>query len=439
MRHIGTRAFLGVLLLAGAPALGQAPAEDEDEWSELWEEEWQDTGPALPWTGFVEGAAGLRFDDVPGLDRATLGEVRSRFEKDGSIGDVRLAGKADVGLDAVLEEVELDLRELSAGFRLGRDVDVILGRQVLTWGTGDYLFLNDLFPKDWQSFFAGRDDEYLKAPSDTVRVSWFTDLVNVDLAWTPLFEPDRYIDGERFAFFFPPANGGQGAIIAPDPPLGAVLPDEKLGNGEWALRLYRNVRGTELAFYGYRGYWKSPNGLTPSFLPTFRELSVYGASARMAALGGLVNVETAWYESREDDDGTDPLVPNDQWRFLAGYERELVTNLTVSGQLYLEWTRDHDRLLANSPNPRVEPEERRTLVTVRATWLTRQNTLIWSLFAFLSPSDDDFYVRPRVEYRYSDNWSFAAGANVFGGEREWSFFGQFEDASNVWARVRFSY
>ncbi|MFW6031595.1 MAG: hypothetical protein ACOC9T_03300, partial [Myxococcota bacterium] len=32
-------------------------------------------------------------------------------------------------------------------------------------GTGDLVFLNDLFPKDWRSFLLGRDLDYLKAPS----------------------------------------------------------------------------------------------------------------------------------------------------------------------------------------------------------------------------------------------------------------------------------
>ena len=41
----------------------------------------------------------------------------------------------------------------------GNAFDVKIGQQVLTWGTGDYVFLNDLFPKDYPSFFAGRSDD----------------------------------------------------------------------------------------------------------------------------------------------------------------------------------------------------------------------------------------------------------------------------------------
>ncbi len=62
---------------------------------------------------------------------------------------------------------------------------ITLGRQILTWGTGDLVFINDLFPKDWVSFFIGRDVEYLKAPSDALKVSAFSSWANLDLVYTP--------------------------------------------------------------------------------------------------------------------------------------------------------------------------------------------------------------------------------------------------------------
>ena len=36
-------------------------------------------------------------------------------------------------------------------------------------------------------------------------------------------------------------------------------------------------------------------------------------------------------------------------------------------------------------------------------------------------------------------WLFAAGANLFGGDDEHTFFAQFQDNSNLWGRVRFQY
>lgn len=82
-------------------------------------------------------------------------------------------------------------------------MDVKLGRQVLTWGTGDLLFINDLFPKDWESFFIGRDTEYLKAPSDAFTASLFFAPLNVDLIYVPIFNNSTYINGSRLSYWNP--------------------------------------------------------------------------------------------------------------------------------------------------------------------------------------------------------------------------------------------
>ncbi len=34
-------------------------------------------------------------------------------------------------------------------------LDLRLGRQIITRGVGDLVFINDVFPKDWSAFFPG--------------------------------------------------------------------------------------------------------------------------------------------------------------------------------------------------------------------------------------------------------------------------------------------
>jgi hypothetical protein len=100
-------------------------------------------------------------------------------------------------------------------------MDLKIGRQILTWGTGDLLFINDLFPKDWNSFFIGRDEEYLKAPSDGIRVSLYTKLINLDIVYTPRFDADRFIDGRRISYW----NETLGRRAGRDAPVKAIIPD----------------------------------------------------------------------------------------------------------------------------------------------------------------------------------------------------------------------
>lgn len=425
---LALKSLLVCPLLLSAPLLAQTD-EGWDDWETGdWEEE---PGPALPVYGFVELGAGSRLQNSPYHDRLSLGEARARLETDGSVSRFQYTAKGDLVYDEVLGEWDAKARELTASTTFGDHLDAKLGRQVMTWGTGDYVFLNDLFAKDWQAFFIGRDDEYLKAPQDALRLSGYFTFANIELAWTPEFEPDTYPRGERLSVFNPIV----GQLIGESQAFVAEVPDDD----ELALRIYRNVGSAEWALYGYDGYHKSPESLSPEGRPTFSRLRALGGSVRLPLGPGLFNAEVSHHDSLDDSSGTDPRTPNSQWRGLVGYEKELLTRLTGSVQLYWEHTLNHDALLQSSTSPEWEAEQIRTLLTTRLTWRDARDRVTLSLFAFYSPSDEDGHLRPRLDYRFDDNLSLSTGFNLFFGEETHSFFGQFEDNNNAYARIRYAF
>ena len=426
---------LHVLLLFFSCALAaQVEGEVvEDDWGDEWGEE---TAGRMPFHGFVEAGFGGRLQGESAIGRrTTLAEIRFRGESELVRDRWSLALKADLYADDIEATLDTDVRELALMFAPTANVDIEVGRQILTWGTGDFLFLNDLFPKDFVSFFGGRDDEYLKAPSNTVRASVYGKALNIDLVWTPVFTADDYLNGKRFSFF----SAVAGNIVTPDPPLAAQKPGRSPGNGELAARLYKTAGSVEYAAYVYFGFWKQPLGVTAQQTLFFPRLNVYGASLRRPALGGIASFEFASYDSRDDRSGADPLIPNSQLRVLLGYERELVARLSLGLQLYGEWTANHGRLLQNSPTPQFEAGQTRTLLTTRLTYRDERDRWQHSLFVFVSPSDSDYYLRPQVRYRMDDAWSFTGGANLFGGREQYTFFGQLEDNSNAFLRARYSF
>lgn len=425
-----------LLIIALLPAA--ATAQDD-----IWDDDaWDDQDDAAAWNGFLEAGLGSRLQADPLVrKRNTLEELRLRLESERALGRALFALKADVGFDAVESDAYGDLRDLTLSFTVGETLDVKVGHHVQTWGTGDLVFLNDLFPKDYVSFFAGRDDEYLKAPASAIRLTHFGTAFNVDFVWTPVFEPDVYVTGERFSFFSPVAGGN----VAPRPPLSAVEPGRTFGNGEFAVRLFRTAEGREYALYAYRGFFKQPSALTADLQAAFAPLSAYGASLRRPAGRGVLNAELSWYDSRGSGDNggnggsPGPLVPNDQIRFLAGYEWEAAPNFTVGLQYYAEWSLDYEELLVDTSAPQFAPDEYRQVLTSRLTYRTGRDRHTWSLFAFASPTDGDVYVRPRFTLRYNDEWTFVIGGNLFGGGDDHTFFAQFEDASNAYVRLRYNY
>lgn len=399
-------------------------------------------------SGFWEARGGVRTQEDPDQRQASIGETRLQVDLERPVGELVLRVTADFHYDAVpdghavdLERGEgwLDLRQANLTFSPAEFMDVKVGRQILTWGTGDLLFVNDLFPKDWRSFFIGRDVDYLKAPSDAMKTSVYTDPVNLDFVYVPRFDADRFIDGERISFYSDLAGGRVGR----DRRVHAQRPDDWFRDDEFHARLWRNVSGYELAAYGYWGYWKSPGGMDPTlFQPTFPRLNVYGGSARGQLAGGIANFEAAFYDSRDDRDGDDPFVNNSQVRILVGYERDLpqvARDLSVGVQYYLELKMDYGEYRRALP-PGVPPDdEGRQLATFRVTKLLMNQNLTLSLFAYYSPTDSDAYVRPRISYKVSDHWTVEAGGNVFFGARAHTFFNQFARNSNVYAAARYSF
>ncbi len=432
---------MSVLLVALTGGSTQAQAQNDEGWSDDWgDAEWEEEEQkGLQINGFVEGAYGIFIDRNNWLaSRESLNELRVRLETEKQFDKFSAKLKVDGYHDGVARKTSGRLREAVVNFSPRSDMDIKAGRQILTWGTGDLVFLNDLFPKDWQSFFSGRDQEYLKAPSDAVKWSWFQSAVNVDVVWTPRFDSDNYLTGERFSYFSPLLGSVTG-----DEASGVINAENPRGD-EWAVRLYQNAGSMEWALYGYYGYGKQPKAVNlTTFAPRFYELQTVGASVRSPLLGGIANAETAWHLSKEDSSGTDPLVPNDQWRFLLGYEHEFLTQftpkLTLAMQYYLEKTLDYNAQQRNSFFSRFERPENRDLVTVRLTKQMLQDNLTLSLFAYYSPAEQDSYVMPSVNYRYSDQLSFSFGGNFYEGVDSYSFFGQLEDNRNVYARVRYSF
>ena len=402
-------------------------------------------GLFLELSGFWDARAGVRTQ-------------KDRHEKDASLGETRLQLQAekrsekasgtlivDLLYDPVLDRHSvhleegdgfLDLREANFVVTPVSFLDVKTGRQILTWGTGDLVFINDLFPKDWNAFFIGRDEEYLKAPSDAVKMSLFSGLANFNIVYSPRFDADRFIDGRRISYY----NSGLGRLAGRDALVRVEKSNDWFEDDEVAVRLYRNVRGYELAAYAYQGFWKSPSGTNPSSgRAIFPNLAVYGASTRGSVFNGIGHAEFGYYNSEDDHSGDDPLIRNSEFRILLGYEQEVAKELTVGIQYYLEHMVDHGAYRRTLPAGSPEADEDRHVFTLRLTKLLMSQNLTLSLFTFYSPSDHDAYLRPKIQYKIDDHWSAEIGGNIFVGEQDYTFFGQFKKNTNVYGGVRYSF
>src|SRR5574337_40890 len=355
-------------------------------------------------------------------------EERVQFKLEASQAPFRVFVKEDAFYDHLQRESHAELREGYADYA-GGSWDARAGRQIITWGLGDLLFINDVFPKDYNAFFSGRPLEYLKKGVDAVKIGAYPGFVSAELVLVPIFEPNTFPDPRRFRMFDPfPAITNRAE----------QKPASTAENSEAALRLYRDVMGLDGSLYFYKGYFRQPsvmpdNPTAPTKLIfSFPKLNVYGASLQGRALDGVVSLEAGYYDSREDRPGNNPMIPNSQTRYLIGYQRQLWEDFTVGLQYYGEYMQDYGAYTQNLPAGFPADKRLHQLATIRLTQFLVHQTVRLSFFAIYGISDRDYLINPEVKYNFTDSIWLAAGGNFFGGGKPWTQFGQLADNDNVY-------
>ena len=391
--------------------------------------------------GFLLGNYAARMQDAHPAGREggrfLWADERLRLELSGETanGKSAILFKGDVFHDAVANRFDGTVREGYLAYSRTW-LDLRLGRQIITWGVGDLLFVNDVFPKDWNAFFSGRPLEYLKLGVDAAKLHVATPALNVELVAIPFFQPDELPGAERF-FFFDPLAGVSNRTLRE--------PASTAGNVEFALRLYRRIFGSDASLFAYRGYWRQPS-FRPDQLPSpellqgsYPRLAVYGASAQRNVGAGLLSLEAGYYDSQDDRSGADPAIPNSQFRTLVGYQRQLASEFTIGAQYYTESLMDYEAYKNSLPADFPKQDKARHLLTVRLTQFLKYQTWKLSFVGFYSPSDQDALLIPEVWHAFTDRLSVTVGANIFAAQHQTTFLGQFRRDDNVYIVFRFDF
>jgi len=387
--------------------------------------------------GFVLGTGSLRLSDMPLATGEKynwlLGEARLRGDVDINSDSGVTAGVAKIEFvnDSIDRTADIEVRELYGEY-LGDIIEIRAGRQMITWGIADRLFINDVFPKNWTAFFAGQPLEYLKIGSDALKLSAFGDSWDLELVGIPFVQTDVTPTSNRFVVF--------------DPGFAVHEPSNRLSNGEAAARLHTSFGSLDVALYAFRGHWHQPDkGFDPAGSTViFPRLENYGFTLQDSILGGVLSAEGGYYRSVDDSAGIDPFTANSQLRYLASFEREIVTDVTVAVQAYGEIMDNHTAYLAAAQpafaagaGPQPLPEHRKIgTVNVRALWLNQ--TLTTSLFAMAVAGGGRMFI-PDVHYAVTDEFSVNLGAHAFwGGPDSW-MLGMMKHDDNVYANIKWSF
>jgi hypothetical protein len=390
--------------------------------------------------GFAQANYAVDVADPPCVEGGPcdvlLADQRVQLKAEGASekGSSGYAAKVDLFYDSVAKRSDVEVREVFVDLT-GAHASLRAGRQIVTWGVGDLLFTNDIFPKDWVAFFTGRPLEYLKVASDAVKVDLHPKAFDAEIVLMPVFQADRYPTADKLH------------LPDPFPGLPRITEDKdaSIENGEAALRLSRYVSDWGLSLYASRTFYRSPamtldSPTTPTaVLQFFPRLNTYGASATGSLLGGVASLEGALWDSREDQSGTRYAVENSTVKALAGYSYPLWKDATLGVQGYVEWMLDYNAYRATARGGYPVKDEKRWTATTRITQLLRNQTVTGNLFAFWGLTEEDGLVIPSVRYAATDNVSVELGANLFYGKANYTQFGALNEDDNVYTTLRYAF
>jgi len=338
---------------------------------------------------------------------------------------------ADRAEDQTFREFYLDI--------LLDSMDIRLGKQQVVWGEAIGLRITDVVnPQDYRNFIL---DDFTRSriPIWMARFNYYIDDWGIELLWIPVFEPDREaLAGSDWEWTFnriePPA-GVAVRLFEPDKP--------KTGfkNSEAGLRITGLVAGWNLSL-NYLNVWDDAparhivfNPLTFSLdvSPEYHRLPLWGVTFANAFGSFVPRGEFSYAEgkfySTADPTAEESLVQKDTLHYMLG------TDYSIADFLFtFQWVQkiilDYDEAIYEGGV--------QTSYSIRVQANLLNETLKPELLAIFSPGDEAWIARPGVAYSMTDTFTVTVGADLFSGP-ERSFFGQFSENDQAYAKFKYSF
>lgn len=359
----------------------------------------------------------------------TFSELRAQLKADYATNDNTHSFAANLELvqDFVFGQTRARARELYWDWTKDA-IQLRAGRQMITWGTGDMLFINDVFAKDWNAFFGGMPMDFLKRPTDAIKFDFYPDNTTIETV-IARFDEDHLPEMRRFELKSPLF----------EPPIISESPDDDL---EYAGKLSSSVSGWDVSTYASRSYWRraayQPTITEQGTSVTFPRLNTYGASLTGQIKNGVFNLEAGYYDSRDDVSGSNPFIQNSQTRLLTGYNRQLWKDSTLGVQFYIEHMENYSAYRATAPSSTAASAEWNRIATLRFTQFLMHQTLTVNVFSYWGLSESDRFLQSTLRYAFNDNLWGEIGTNIFSGNSQ-GMFGAFNHNDNLYLTLRLAY
>ena len=394
----------------------------------------QGLAQSLDFGGFIDSYHAVRLQDPHDFMSS---RSRLRAEIMGVKGNSSFHASLNANYNYLLpNRTFVELREAYLDYA-GTNWDLRAGRQIIIWGVSDGIRITDIIaPMDFTEFLAREYDD-IRMPVDALKLRYFNNTMKLELVFVPVFQSFIYpTDPENPWNVFPEVEGGPELHIAP-----ASKPESCLKNSEIGGRFSFFLSGIDLSLVSLYTWNKFPvfrtdfsEDMDTTYLfPEHHRMFMAGLDLS-TTLGSLVLRGEGAYFSGEhypSEINGDPnyLISRDVVRYLVGLDWYPGGDWTITGQLsgtnILKYSREMDC------------ERYNLLATLGISRKLFHSTLTASSFVYMDLTSRGFFNRTSLDYSLSDPIHLCAGVDLFGGDG--GMFGIYQDNSEVWIKVKYSF
>jgi hypothetical protein len=226
------------------------------------------------------------------------------------------------------------------------------------------------------------------------------------------------------------------------------MPANNIRNGVYGFRLSQMMSGWDLGGFYLYGYDYSPTffrrieidpesqQITVNVMPEMTRKRTIGATFSKDFQGVVLKGEFVYDRERNflvtDPNDYDGIIKSDYFEYLLGIDYTFFRKLDFNVQFFQQFVL--------KPVDTLYRDDRASFISV---WLKTglfKNKLEPELFAVtkMGMGNNDFMLRPKLNFTFSSHLNAAFGADIFGGMHD-SDFGQFDNSDRLYLQFRFMF